>query len=55
VDFYRQVKSALGTEDPPCAMPVDPYDGVHTLAVLDAARASAAQGSVVRVPAPGWR
>jgi predicted dehydrogenase len=55
VDFYRQVKRALGTQDPHGAMPVDPRDAVHTLAVLDAARASAAHGSVVQVRTPGWR
>jgi predicted dehydrogenase len=55
VDFYRQVKRALGRQDPQGAMPVDPYDAVHTLAVLDAARASAAQASVVQVRTPGWR
>jgi len=52
VDFYRQVKQALGTENPQGAMPVDPYDAVHTLAVIDAARVSAAQGTVVQVRTP---
>jgi len=55
VDFYRQVKRALGTQDPQTAMPVDPYDAVHTLAVIDAARASAALGTVVQVRTPGRR
>src|SRR5450759_705114 len=55
VDFYRQVKRALGTADPQAAMPVDPYDAVHTLAVIDAARASAASGTVVQVRTPGRR
>jgi predicted dehydrogenase len=55
VDFYRQVKRALGTQDPQGAMPVDPYDAVHTLAVIDAARASSAQGTVVQVRTPGGR
>ncbi len=55
VDFYRQVKRALGTADPPGAMPVDPYDAVHTLAVIDAARASATRGAVVQVRTPGRR
>ena len=55
VDFYRQVKRALATQDPQAAMPVDPYDAVHTLAVIDAARASAAHGSVVQVRTPGQR
>ncbi|HZY00634.1 MAG TPA: Gfo/Idh/MocA family oxidoreductase [Dermatophilaceae bacterium] len=54
-DFYRQVKRALGTADPQAAMPVDPYDAVHTLAVIDAARASAASGTVVQVRTPGRR
>jgi predicted dehydrogenase len=54
VDFYRQVTRALATKDPQAAMPVDPSDAVHTLAVIDAARASAAHGSVeqVRTPVP---
>jgi hypothetical protein len=34
-------------------MPVDPDDAVHTLAVIDAARLSAAQGVVVQVRTPG--
>jgi predicted dehydrogenase len=55
VDFYRRVKLALGTQDPQGAMPVDPYDAVHTLAVIDAARASSAQGTVVQVRTPGGR
>ncbi|HEX7538484.1 MAG TPA: Gfo/Idh/MocA family oxidoreductase [Dermatophilaceae bacterium] len=55
VDFYRQVKSALGTQDPAAAMPVDPYDAVHTLAVIDAARVSAARGTVEQVHTPGHR
>jgi predicted dehydrogenase len=53
VDFYRQVRRALGAQDPQAAMPVDPDDAVHTLAVIDAARLSAAQGSVVQVRTPG--
>ena len=55
VDFYRQVKAALATEDPQAAMPVDPYDAVHTLAVIDAARVSAALGMVEQVRTPGER
>jgi predicted dehydrogenase len=55
VDFYRQVGQALGTQDAQAAMPVDPYDAVHTLAVIDAARVSAAQGTVVQVRTPGQR
>jgi predicted dehydrogenase len=53
VDFYRRVKGALATENPQAAMPVDPYDAVHTLAVIDAARASAAHETVVQVRTPG--
>lgn len=55
VDFYRQVRRALATRDPQAAMPVDPYDAVHTLAVIDAARVSAAQGTVEQVRTPGQR
>ncbi len=53
VDFYRQVRRALETTDPQGAMPVDPYDAVHTLAVIDAARASAAHQTVIQVRTPG--
>jgi predicted dehydrogenase len=52
VDFYRQVSRALATQDPQAAMPVDPSDAVHTLAVIDAARASAARGTVEQVRTP---
>ncbi len=55
VDFYRQVDSALAAADPQAAMPVDPYDAVHTLAVIDAARASAVHGTVAVVLTPGQR
>jgi len=55
VDFYRQVRAALATEDPQSAMPVDPYDAVHTLAVIDAARASAVHATVEQVRTPGQR
>lgn len=55
VDFYRRVKEALGAPSPAAAMPVDPYDAVHTLAVIDAARASAAHAKVVQVRTPGQR
>ena len=48
-DFYRQVALALTAPDPQAAMPVDPRDAVHTLAVIDAARSSAAQERVVRL------
>lgn len=53
VDFYRRVKRALGAVDPQAAMPVDPCDAVHTLAVIDAARVSAAHATVVQVRTPG--
>jgi predicted dehydrogenase len=55
VDFYLAVKNALGMPDPQRAMPIDPYDAVHTLAVIDAARVSAAGGAVVQVKTPGRR
>ncbi|MEP7035150.1 MAG: Gfo/Idh/MocA family oxidoreductase [Actinomycetota bacterium] len=53
VDFYRGVARALATRDPQAAMPVDPYDAVHTLAVIDAARVSASGGGVEQVRTPG--
>jgi predicted dehydrogenase len=53
VDFYRQVAAALRADDVQAAMPVDPRDAVHTLAVIDAARVSADSDSVVRVVTPG--
>ena len=53
VDFYRQVAAALQAADAQRAMPVDPRDAVHTLAVIDAARVSAGSGSAVRVVTPG--
>jgi predicted dehydrogenase len=53
VDFYRQVARALAAQDVQTAMPVDPHDAVHTLAVIDAARASAAMGTVEQVRTPG--
>ncbi len=52
VDFYRQVRQALSAPDPQTAMPVDPYDAVHTLAVIDAARASAEHGTIEQVSGP---
>jgi len=53
VDFYLQVRTALDGQDPQTAMPVDPLDAVHTLAVIDAARSSAEHGSVQQVRTPG--
>src|SRR5450759_3117453 len=55
VDFYREVGRALGRQDPQAAMPVDPYDAVHTLDVIDAARVSAEHGTVEQVRTPGQR
>lgn len=52
-DLYRQVARALATADPQRAMPVDPMDAVHVLAIIDAARSSAHQGSAVEVLTPG--
>ena len=52
-DLYRAVRSALSSDDPQGAMPVDPWDAVHTLAVIDAARVSAEQERVVAVETPG--
>jgi predicted dehydrogenase len=49
VDFYHQVRRALSAQDPQLAMPVKPYDAVHTLAVIEAARASAVRGTVEQV------
>ncbi len=46
-EFYRQLALALGRPDRRAAMPVDPRDSVHVLAVIDAARLSAAQDRVV--------
>jgi predicted dehydrogenase len=52
-DFYRAVAAALATHDPQAAMPVDPRDAVHVLAVIDAARVSARGCRVVDVVTPG--
>ena len=54
-DFYRQVSLALASQTRQADMPVDPYDAVHTLAVIDAARASAANAVVAQVRTPGHR
>jgi predicted dehydrogenase len=45
-DFYRAVAAAVRR---PGAMPVDPRDAVHVLEVIDAARRSAAEHSVVEL------
>ncbi|HYN28665.1 MAG TPA: Gfo/Idh/MocA family oxidoreductase [Dermatophilaceae bacterium] len=52
-DFYRGLAAALAAHDRQAAMPVDPRDAVHVLAVLDAARESARGHRVVEVLAPG--
>ena len=52
-DFYRIVARALDRPDPQTAMPVDPKDAVHVLAVIDAARISARGRQVVSVITPG--
>ncbi len=52
-DFYRDVARALSSADPQTAMPVDPRDAVHVLAVIDAARVSAAGQRVTDVITPG--
>lgn len=54
-DFYTAVRAALASSDPQDAMPVDPYDAVHVMAVLDAARISARGERVVDVITPGRR
>jgi hypothetical protein len=46
------VAAALAAADPQAAMPVDPWDAVHVLAVLDAARVAAREERVVRVVTP---
>ena len=48
-DLYRAVAAALSSGGGQAAMPVQPEDAVHVLAVLDAARASAARGTSVAV------
>ncbi|WP_035913951.1 Gfo/Idh/MocA family protein [Knoellia sinensis] len=54
-DFYRAVGAALSAPDPQAAMPVDPHDAVHTIAVIDAARTSGEGERVVEVMTPGVR
>ena len=51
-NFYRAVAAALASDNPQAAMPVNPRDAVHVLAVIDAARLSAAEGRVVTVVTP---
>ncbi len=52
-DLYRAVARALDAPDRQAAMPVDPWDAVHTLAVIDAARVAAAEEQVTEVVTPG--
>ena len=52
-DFYRDVERALSEDDQQAGMPVDPRDAVHVLAVIDAARTSAAGQRVTDVITPG--
>ena len=51
-NFYRAVAAALPSDNSQAAMPVNPRDAVHVLAVIDAARLSAAEGRVVTVVTP---
>jgi predicted dehydrogenase len=51
-DFYPAVAAGLAEPDPvlrQSSMPVDPNDAVHVLTVIEAARRSAATGTVVRI------
>jgi predicted dehydrogenase len=54
-EYYRQVATALGAPDPQAAMPVDPHDAVHVMAVIDAARIASDEQRVVEVITPGVR
>ena len=47
--FYQQVAAALRSGDVQAAMPVDPWDAVHTARVIDAARRSAENWQAVDV------
>lgn len=51
-DFYVALGSALASDDPQGLVPVDPWDAVHTLAVIDAARVAAREERVVEVVTP---
>jgi len=54
-DIYPAVLAAIALNDPvarQAAMPVDPWDAVSVLRVLDAARESARLGQVVSLPPP---
>lgn len=54
-DFYPAVLAALGLEGEArqAAMPVDPWDAVHVLEVIDAARISAQESRVVMLEPAG--
>ncbi|WP_377641984.1 Gfo/Idh/MocA family oxidoreductase [Oryzobacter terrae] len=52
LDFYRAVAAAVASDDPQALLPVDPWDAVHTLAVIDAARVASAEERVVTVVTP---
>ena len=47
--------AALTSDAPQADMPVDPHDAVHVLAVIDAARTSAAEQRSVEVVTPHRR
>ena len=51
--FYEQVAIALRSNDIQAALPVDPWDAVHTAEVIDAARASARSWQAVDISACG--
>lgn len=53
--FYRELAAALQTDDAVGHVPVDPWDAVHVLEVVDAARASARDGTVVALPVDDGR
>ncbi len=54
-DYYPAVFAAIARPgaERQAAMPVDPWDAVHVLEVIDAARSSAALGQVVRLGGSG--
>lgn len=55
VDFYRAVEAALQLDGPQQrqqAMPVDPWDAVYTLEIIDAARLSVRTGQAVSLAEP---
>jgi predicted dehydrogenase len=44
--FYRELEAAMRSGAPP---PVDPWDSLHVLQVIEAARRAAAERRVVRM------